>query len=91
MYAANRASLTGRRSEIRIVFQGNLANRRLAAMIVFPSPEFLSKIHLTVLEIEGIVFNILLFCKFVLQEVRDLSRAIKRWAAKPSKTLKRAR
>ncbi len=43
-----------------------------------PQPEFLSKLHLTVLEIEGIVFNILLFCKFVLNEVIDMIRHFRR-------------
>jgi hypothetical protein len=39
---------------------------------MFPSPECLSKFHVTVLEIEGIVLNILIFCRFVHHEVRSL-------------------
>jgi hypothetical protein len=44
-----------------------------------PQSEFLSKLHLTVLEIEGIVFNILLFFKFVLSEILDIVRHLRRW------------
>jgi hypothetical protein len=44
-----------------------------------PQPEFLSKLHLTVLEIEGIIFNILLFCKFALHEVLDMIRHVRKW------------
>jgi hypothetical protein len=31
------------------------------------------------LEIEGIVFNILLFFKFVLSEILDIVRHLRRW------------
>lgn len=37
-----------------------------------PRPARLSKLHLTVLEVEGILFNILLFCKFALHEILDI-------------------
>jgi hypothetical protein len=41
---------------------------------MFPSPESLSKFHLTVLEIEGILFNILLFCKFAVDEIKAITK-----------------
>jgi hypothetical protein len=46
--------------------------------MALPEPEVLSKLHLTVLEVEGIVFNILLFCKFVLTEILNLLRDFRR-------------
>ena len=46
--------------------------------MALPEPESLSKLHLTVLEIEGIVFNILLFLKFVLHEILDMIRNVRK-------------
>jgi hypothetical protein len=37
-------------------------------------PEFVSKLHLTVLEIEGLLFNILLFSRFCLSEIKTILR-----------------
>jgi hypothetical protein len=37
-------------------------------------PEFISRLHLTILEVEGLVFNILLFCRFVLSEIKSIMR-----------------
>ncbi len=42
--------------------------------MMFPSPESLSKFHLTVLEIEGILFNILLFSKFAVDEIKAITK-----------------
>jgi hypothetical protein len=42
-----------------------------------PQPESLNKLHVSVLEIEGIVFNILLFFEFVLDHVLNMIRRIK--------------
>jgi hypothetical protein len=39
-----------------------------------PDPEFVSKLHLTVLEIEGLLFNVLLFCRFFLSEIKSILR-----------------
>jgi hypothetical protein len=52
-------------------WRGKLFAERDFTMPV-PQPEGLSKLHLTVLEIEGILFNILLFCKFALKEILDI-------------------
>ena len=40
--------------------------------------ESIGKIHTIVLEIEGVLFNILLFCKFVVHEIRALTRRRRR-------------
>jgi len=42
-------------------------------------PEFFSKLHLTILEVEGLLFNVLLFCRFFLSEIRSIARIIRRW------------
>jgi hypothetical protein len=42
--------------------------------MILPGPESISKIHTTVLEIEGILFNILLFCKFAVHEIKALTK-----------------
>jgi hypothetical protein len=44
-----------------------------------PGPEFFSKLHLTILEAEGLLFNVLLFCRFFLSEIRSILRIIRRW------------
>ncbi len=36
-----------------------------------PTPEFFSQLHLTILEVEGLLFNVLLFCRFCLAEIRS--------------------
>src|SRR5216683_4983919 len=38
-----------------------------------PDPEFFSKLHLTILEAEGILFNVLIFCRFCLSEIRAIA------------------
>ena len=43
-----------------------------------PGPEFFSKLHLTVLEIEGLLFNVLLFCRFCRDEIKSLWRSFRR-------------
>ena len=43
-----------------------------------PDPESISKIHLTVLEVEGLLFNVLLFCRFARNEIKALLRGIRR-------------
>jgi hypothetical protein len=53
--------------------------RERDSTMMLPQPEFLSKLHLTLLEIEGIVFNVLLFCKFVLSEILEMIRHFRRW------------
>jgi hypothetical protein len=42
-------------------------------------PEFFNKLHLTVLELEGLLFNVLLFCRVCLSEVRSIIRIVRRW------------
>jgi len=37
-------------------------------------PEFFSKLHLTILEVEGLLFNVLLFCRFCLSEIKSILR-----------------
>jgi hypothetical protein len=44
-----------------------------------PGPEFFNKLHLTILEVEGLLFNLLLFCRFCLSEVRTIVRTVRRW------------
>jgi hypothetical protein len=44
-----------------------------------PGPEFFSKLHLTILEVEGIIFNLLLFCRFCRGEIRSIVRTLRRW------------
>jgi hypothetical protein len=46
-------------------------------MIVLPA-EFISKLHLTILEMEGVLFNILLFCRFARDEIKTLTRGLRR-------------
>ncbi len=46
---------------------------------LMPGPEFFSKLHLTILEVEGLLFNVLLFCRFFLSEMRTIVRTIRRW------------
>jgi hypothetical protein len=43
-----------------------------------PGPEFFSKLHLTILEVEGLLFNVLLFCRFCLSEIRAIVRDLRR-------------
>jgi hypothetical protein len=45
--------------------------------MLLPQPEFLSKLHVSVLEIEGIAFNILIFCEFVLDHILNMIRRVK--------------
>jgi hypothetical protein len=42
--------------------------------MMFPGPELISKIHSTVLEAEGLVLNLLIFCRFVRNEIKDILR-----------------
>jgi len=42
-----------------------------------PSPEAISKIHSTVLEVEGLFFNVLLFCRFARDEIRAIFRGVR--------------
>lgn len=37
-------------------------------------PEFFSKLHLTFLEIEALLFNVLIFCRFCLSEIKSILR-----------------
>jgi hypothetical protein len=46
--------------------------------MLFPGPETISKIHLTILEIEGLLFNVLLFCRFARNEIKALIRGFRR-------------
>jgi hypothetical protein len=46
----------------------NLAAAVATERLMFPNPESLSKFQITVLEIEGIVLNILIFCRLVHHE-----------------------
>ena len=62
-------------------WRGNQVRKRNFTMLL-PQPEFLSKLHLTILEIEGIVFNIVLFCKFVLTEIVNIILGIIRQCQK---------
>ncbi len=41
-------------------------------------PEFLSKLHPNVLEAEGLLFNVLLFLRFRVSEVKSLVRLFRR-------------
>jgi hypothetical protein len=41
-------------------------------------PEFFSKLHLNVLEVEGLLFNVLLFLRFCASEVKSLARSLRR-------------
>lgn len=41
-------------------------------------PELVGKIHLTVLEVEGLLFNILLFCRFARNEIKAIFRGGRR-------------
>jgi len=47
-------------------------------------PEFFSKLHLNVLEVEGLLFNVLLFLRFCASEVKSLNRLFRRRAKHPS-------
>lgn len=38
------------------------------------SPESIGKIHTIVLEIEGVIFNILFFCKFAVHEIKAITK-----------------
>ena len=40
-------------------------------------PGFLSKLHLNVLEIEGVVFNVLLFLRFCATEIKSIIKAFR--------------
>jgi len=44
-----------------------------------PGPDFFNKMHLFVLEVEGVFFNVLLFFRLCLVEIRFIARIIKRW------------
>jgi hypothetical protein len=56
--------------------QANLRDRNL--MMISVSPESIGKVHTIILEIEGILFNILLFCKFAVHEIKALTRRRRR-------------
>jgi hypothetical protein len=43
-------------------------------MFLLPTPETIGKFHSTVLEIEGLLFNILLFSRFARNEIKALMR-----------------
>jgi len=45
--------------------------------------EFFSKLHLIVLEAEGLLFNVLLFLRFCTSEVKSLIRLFRRRAKHP--------
>ena len=53
-------------------------------------PESLSRLHLSILEIEGIAFNILLFLKFVVHEIGELIRNIRKLISETLRILHRA-
>ena len=40
-------------------------------------PEFFSKLHLSVLEVEGVLFNILLFLRFCATEIKSIIKAFR--------------
>jgi hypothetical protein len=40
-------------------------------------PDFFRKLHLTVLEVEGLIFNLLLFLRFCRSEIKALWRFVK--------------
>ena len=42
--------------------------------MTFPGPDFVSKLHGTILESEAVVFNLLLFLKFVLHEIESMRK-----------------
>jgi hypothetical protein len=44
-----------------------------------PGPQFFNKLHLTILEVEGLLFNVLLFSRFCLSEIRSILRIVRRW------------
>ena len=43
-----------------------------------PGPEVIGKLHSTVLEVEGLLFNILLFSRFALNEIKAMKRGFRR-------------
>jgi hypothetical protein len=44
---------------------------------VLIEPGFLSKLHFNVLEIEGVVFNVLLFLRFCATEIKSIIKAFR--------------
>jgi len=48
--------------------------------VLMLEPEFFSKLHLNVLEAEGLLFNVLLFLRFCASEVKSLIRLFRRRA-----------
>jgi len=61
---------------VRLRGTSKLADRKVK--MLFPGPEAISKIHLTILEFEGLLFNVLLFCRFMFHEIKALRRGIRR-------------
>ena len=51
--------------------------------VLMLEPGFLSKLHLTVLEAEGVLFNVLLFLRFCVSEVKSLIKLVRRRAKHP--------
>jgi hypothetical protein len=47
-------------------------------MFFLPTPETIGKFHSTVLEVEGLLFNILLFSRFALNEIKAMKRGFRR-------------
>ncbi len=53
-------------------------------IVLMLAPEFFSKLHLNGLEVEGLLFNVLLFLRFCASELKSLSRLFRRRAKHPS-------
>jgi hypothetical protein len=56
-------------------------NRIQREGFVVIGPEFFNKLHLTFLEVEGLIFNVLLFLRFCRSEVKALWRYLTKQTA----------
>jgi hypothetical protein len=52
--------------------------------VLMLEPEFFSKLHLNILEAEGLLLNVLLFLRLCASEVKSLSRLFRRRTKHPS-------